>query len=83
MVAKIYIDNQKYDGISESFDFKLAIFDDICRRAGLQPDGYMTEFLDMLKGIAQDNDYSRNLSIKMYPEPCTHTRNFFGRSELL
>jgi hypothetical protein len=43
-VAKMYTDSQKYDGVSESFDFKLTIFEDICRRAGLQPDGYMIAF---------------------------------------
>ena len=32
-VAKMYTDSRKYDGVSESFDFKLAIFEVICRRA--------------------------------------------------
>ena len=51
MVAKIYTDSQKYDGVSESLNFKLAIFKDICRRAGLQLDGYMIAFFTMLKGL--------------------------------
>ena len=29
-VAKIYTDSEKYDGIGDSFDFKLTIFRDIC-----------------------------------------------------
>ena len=52
IVAKIYIEDQKYNGISESFDFKLAIFIDICKRASLQLDSYMTTFLTILKGLA-------------------------------
>jgi hypothetical protein len=34
-IGKIYKDDQKYDGIGDSFDFKLSIFYDICRRCGL------------------------------------------------
>jgi hypothetical protein len=52
IVAKMYTDSQKYNGVSESFDFKLAIFEDICRRAGLQLDSYMIVFPTMLKGLA-------------------------------
>ena len=81
MVAKMYTESQKYDGISESFDFKLAIFEDICKRAGLGPDGYMIAFPTMLKGLAQDHYYNRTLSTRTYPEACTHMRNFFEGPE--
>ena len=80
-VAKMYTDSQKYDGVSESFDFKLTIFEDICRRAGLQPDGYMIAFPTMLKGLAQDHYYNRSLSARTYAEACTHIRNFFEGPE--
>jgi hypothetical protein len=76
-VAKMYTDSQKYDGVSESFDFKLAIFKDICRRASLQPDGYIIVFPTMLKGLAQDHYYNRTLLARTYLEACTHMRNFF------
>jgi hypothetical protein len=76
-VAKMYTDNQKYNGVNESFDFKLAIFKDICRRAGLQLDGYMIAFPTMLKGLAQDYYYNCSLSTKTYLEACTHMWNFF------
>ena len=81
MVAKMYTDSQKYDGVSESFDFKLAIFEDTCRRAGLQLDSYMIAFPTMLKGLAQDHYYNRGLSAKTYTEACTHMRNFFEGPE--
>jgi len=51
-IAKIYIDDQKYDGVSNSFNFKLTIFYDIYKRAGLPPKGYITALLTMLKGLA-------------------------------
>ena len=51
-MAKMYMDNQKYDRVNESFDFKLAIFKDICRRASLQLDNYIIAFPTMLKGLA-------------------------------
>jgi len=51
-IAKIYTDDQKYDGVSNSFNFKLTIFYNICKRAGLPPKGYITAFLTMLKGLS-------------------------------
>jgi hypothetical protein len=76
-VAKMYTDSQKYDGVSKSFDFKLTIFKDICRRAGLQLDDYMITFPTMLKGLAQDHYYNCSLSAKTYTEACTYMQNFF------
>ena len=73
----MYTDSQKYNGVSESFDFKLAIFKDICRRASLQLDGYIIAFPIMLKGLAQDHYYNRSLLAKTYSEAYTHMRNFF------
>ena len=50
-MAKIYIDDQKYNRVSKSFNFKLTIFKNIYRRAGLQPDNYIIVFLTILKGL--------------------------------
>ena len=76
-MTKMYTDSQKYDGVSESFDFKLAIFEDTYKRASLQLDDYMVAFPTMLKGLAQDHYYNRGLSARTYAEACTHIRNFF------
>jgi hypothetical protein len=81
IVAKMYTDSQKYNRVSKSFDFKLAIFEDICRRAGLQPDNYMIAFSTMLKGLVQDHYYNCSLSAKTYTEACTHIQNFFKGPE--
>ena len=81
LVAKMYTDDQRYDGVSKSFDFKLTIFEDICRRAGLPLDKYMIVFPNILKGIAQDHYYSQNLSTRTYNEACNHIQNFFKGPE--
>jgi hypothetical protein len=52
IIAKIYIDSQKYDETSDSFDFKLTIFYNIYKRSGLLPNGYIIAFPIMLKGLA-------------------------------
>jgi hypothetical protein len=54
-VAKLYTEEQKYGGVNESFDFKLTIFNDICKRSGLPPAAYVIAFPSMLKGLAQDH----------------------------
>ena len=51
MVVKIYIDSQKYNRVSKSFNFKLIIFKNIYRRAGLQLDNYIIAFPTILKGF--------------------------------
>ena len=76
-IAKIYIDNQKYDGINDSFDFKLTIFYDIYKRSGLPLNGYMIAFLIMLKGLAQEHYYNSNLSTRLFLKACDYIRNFF------
>jgi hypothetical protein len=52
-VAKIYTDEQKYDS-SRSFNYKLSMFHDICRRCGLNEKDLINAFPTMLKGMAQD-----------------------------
>ena len=72
IVAKMYTDSQKYNRVSESFDFKLAIFKDIYRRAGLQLDNYKIAFPMMLKGLVQDHYYNCGLLARTYAEAYTH-----------
>jgi len=51
-IAKIYTDDQKYDRVSDSFNFKLTIFYNICKRASLPLKGHITALPTMLKGLA-------------------------------
>ena len=62
---------------SKSFNFKLTIFKDICRRAGLQLDNYIIVFLTMLKGLTQNYYYNCTLLTRIYLEACTYIWNFF------
>ena len=81
IIAKIYTDDQKYSGVDNSFDFKLTIFYDICNRASLLPEGYMTMFPTMLKRLAQAHYYNCSLSSKLFDATCTYIQNFFEGPE--
>ncbi len=76
-IAKIYTDEQKYDGTNGSFDHKLTIFTDICQRVELPEIALMKAFPTMLKGLAQDHFYNNQLSKRTYEEACTNLRSFF------
>ena len=51
-IAKIYTDEQKYDGTNGSLDHKLTIFQDICQHIELPKGALMKAFPTMLKGLA-------------------------------
>jgi hypothetical protein len=80
-IAKFYSDSDKYDGVSDSFDFKLNIFHDICNRVGLPPDGYSVVFPTMLKGLAQEHYYTSNLASRPFSDACDRIRQFFEGPE--
>jgi hypothetical protein len=77
----MYSDDEKYNGVNDSFDFKLSVFADICARASLPRDGYMLTFPTMLKGLAQAHYYNRGLAGKSFDEACGHIRSFFEGPE--
>ena len=52
IIAKIYTDNQKYNRVNDSFNFKLTIFYNIYKRSGLPLEGYIVAFFSILKGLA-------------------------------
>ena len=57
-VAKIYIEEQKYNSVNNSFNYKLVIFLDIYKRIELLEDTLLRAFLTMLKGLALDYYYN-------------------------
>ena len=73
----MYTDDQKYNRVNKSFNFKLAIFEDIYRQASLQPNSYMIIFPNMLKGLTQDYYYNWTLLSRLYAKACTYMQNFF------
>ena len=76
MIAKVYTDGQKYNGTT-SFNYKLTIFYNICKRSSLPPKGYATVFPIMLKGLAKDHYYSSNLADKSFKDTYIYIQNFF------
>ncbi len=66
-IAKVYTDGQKYNG-TISFNYKLTIFYNICKRSGLPHKGYTTAFPMILKGLAEDYYYSSNLADKSFKD---------------
>jgi len=80
-VAKLYNDDQKYTGVDDSFDFKLSIFVDICKRASLPPKGYITAFPSMLKGLAEGHYYTCSLCNCTFETACGNIRLFFEGPE--
>jgi hypothetical protein len=76
-VAKIYTDEQKYNSTNGSFDHKLTIFLDICKRVELPEEALMRAFPTMLKGLALDHFYNALLSQCTYQEACDNIHGFF------
>jgi len=72
IIVKIYIDDQKYNGVSDSFDFKLTIFYNIYKRSSLLLEGYIVAFLSMLKGHTQDYYYNSNLKLRPFIKACNY-----------
>jgi hypothetical protein len=79
-VAKVYTDRQKYNRFI-SFDYKLTIFYNICKRSGLPCKAYATAFLTMLKGLAEEHYYSSNLADRSFKYASAYIRNFFEGPE--
>jgi hypothetical protein len=73
----MYTDEQKYDGVNHSFDYKLSIFLDICRRNDLPENLLSKAFPIMLKGIALDHYYNNMLSQCSYQDVCSSFCTFF------
>jgi hypothetical protein len=76
-VAKIYTEEQKYDGTNGSFDHKYVIFIDICQRVELPSTALARAFPTMLKGLALDQYYTNNLSSRTLDDACNSLKVFF------
>jgi hypothetical protein len=60
IMIKMYTKESKYRGNRDSFNFKLAIFYDICGRADIPYKAKAKAFPIMLKGLALDFFYLNN-----------------------
>lgn len=52
---KIYKEEDKFGGRGDNFDFKVTVYYDKCRRAGLPPHAYIFGASIMLTGQASDS----------------------------
>ena len=71
------MDDQKYNGINKSFNYKLRIFYNIYKRSGLPLVGYTKAFPTILKGLIQDNYYNYKLGGRLFSNIYTYFRDFF------
>ena len=71
-IIKTYTEEQKYDGLNDSFDFKLNIFYDIYNRSRLLPKGYTKAFPTMLKGLALAYYYNSGLRTYGFKATCNY-----------
>ena len=65
IIIKIYIEESKYGGNRDSFDFKLAIFYNICGHADILYKTKAKAFPIMLKGLALNFFYLNNTINKL------------------
>ncbi|RKF96031.1 hypothetical protein GcM1_023001, partial [Golovinomyces cichoracearum] len=68
-------------GSSDSIDYKLRIFYNICNRTDVPEEAYSKEFPTMLKGLALDLCYLNDLSKVIFLNAVEHIRNYFQGHE--
>ena len=78
------MEEKKYGGDGDSFDYKYSIFTDLCEKAKLPMDAYFKAFSIMLRGAALKHYY---MSCKTDPnmtrltDLCNSVRNVFEGAE--
>jgi hypothetical protein len=83
-LAKLYINESKYSGKNDNFDFKLTIFTDFCQKADILKQEFSQAYSIILRGLALNHYYTNlksnplNVSFNKLYEV---TRNYFKRSE--
>ena len=83
-LTKLYIDESKYSGENDNFDFKLTIFTDLCQKADILKQEFSQAYSTMLRGLALDHYYtnlkSNPLSVP-FDKLCEAIRNYFEGPE--
>ena len=85
MVTKMYTDDLKYTGHNDNFDYKLAIFNNVCKRANLPDCLKAIAFPVMLTSQALTyyftNLTNANQQDLLFDQMCIMTRNHFEGPE--
>ena len=77
-IIKIYIEESKYGGNRDSFNFKLTIFYNICGRANILYKAKAKAFPTMLKGLVFDFFYLNNTINKLsFQDICSAIQTYF------
>ena len=78
IIIKIYIKESKYGGDRDSFNFKLAIFYNIYRRADILYEAKAKAFPTMLKGLVLDFYYLNNtINKSSFQDICSTVQTYF------
>jgi hypothetical protein len=81
---KLYTEEKKYGGDSDSFDYKYNVFIDLCEKAELLINAYFKTFSIMLKRAALKHYYTTcktDLKITQLADLCYSIRNTFEGAE--
>ena len=73
----MYTDDQKYNSISNNFDYKLTIFYNIYKRVDVLERAYFKALLLMLSGLALDYYYNTRLAAFIFKDTCKSLYSFF------
>ena len=83
-LAKVYIDEMKYERLDDSFHYKLIIYHDTCQRVGVSNEVKTLSFSTMLKNDALKYHYMQMNRIKTnvtFEIMCKKMTDQFERSE--
>ena len=78
---RIYKDEKKFEKINDSFDYKLLLFYDKYKRAGLFKRAYIYETSIMLIEQTQSRFYKIRNMILTFDEFCEGMRDYFEKNE--
>ena len=73
----MFTDELKYNGTNGSFDYKLAIFYNICNRCDIPPEAHGKALPNMLSGLALNLYFTGNFANFTFEDACKGIRNFF------
>jgi hypothetical protein len=83
-LAKLYTEEDKYDGWNDNFDYKLIIFHNNCDTVGIPKSLRNKAYHRMLRGLARQHYFTNMKNDSQIPtleQLCDATRNFFEGEE--
>src|SRR6266702_504760 len=75
--VKMYTEELKYNGINNSFNYKLTIFYNICNQSDILQEAYNKALLIILIGLALNQYFNSRLSNLLFKDTCKYLYSFF------